>query len=140
MGLASTGDAYCRRGDEAIRGLQNTEKVVDDTIIYDDHIDSHIKNVRNFLDRCRKHKITLNRDKFKFCQSEVKYVSFIINRQGISADPKKMEAISEFPTPKNITDLRSFMGLANQLGQFSSQLTEKMEPLRKLLKKKYVFK
>ena len=62
------GDEYCRRGDIAIAGLSNVEKVMDDVIVFDDNFDQHVDRVRALLLRCREHGITLNPDKFKFAE------------------------------------------------------------------------
>ena len=67
------------------------------------------------------------------------YVGYRINSEGVKADPKKVEAIRKFPTPTNITELRSFMGLANQLGRCSNQLSKAAEPLRDLMKSRNAF-
>ena len=48
----------------------------------------------------------------------------VISEQGISADPSKTQAVTNMERPKNITELRRFMGMANQLGKFSPKLTE----------------
>ena len=50
MGLSATGDEYCRRGSEAMANLENTQKVVDDVIIYNQDFESHYENVVNFLE------------------------------------------------------------------------------------------
>ena len=78
MGLSATGDEYCRRGAEITDRLPNTERVMDDTIIHDEKLADHIDKVRTYLLECRKHQVTLNRDKFEFAQREVKFVGYII--------------------------------------------------------------
>ena len=77
---------------------------------------AHINRVRKFLQLCREKNITLNPDKFRFAESEVNFTGYIINQEGKKPDPSKLEAIAKFPKPENLTQLRSFMGLANQLG------------------------
>ena len=91
------------------------------------------------LEQCRQRGITLNPDKFEFMQPAVEYVGYRVSSGGIEADTKKVEAIQNFPAPTNITELRSFMGLANQLGGFSHELSKAAEPLRDLMKPKYAF-
>ena len=98
------------------------QKVVDDAIIYSTHYDEHENNVRNFLTKCREAGITLNANKFKFAQECVQYVGYIVSKDGVEADPQKIKS-KNFPTPKNITELRSFLGSVNQLGQFSSKMS-----------------
>ena len=115
MGLSSTGDEYCRRGDIAIAGLRNVEKVMDDMIVFDDSFEQHVERVRALLLRCREHSITLNADKFVFAENEVNFVGFTISADGITTDPNKLRAIAEFPTPSCLTELRSFMDLVTSL-------------------------
>ena len=97
---------------------------MDDTLIYDQDLPTHYERVREYLRKCRENRITLNRDKFEFAQSELKFVGYIVGTEGIKADPDKLDAIAKFPRPENITELRSFMGLANQLGSFCEDLSE----------------
>ena len=134
MGLSSTGDEYCRSGDIVIAGLSNVEKVMDDVIVFDDNFNQHVDRVRALLLRCREHGITLNPDKFKLSEKEVQCVGFTINAQGVSTDPDKLKAIAEFPIPRCLTDLRSFMGLINHLGDFTTEVSTTADKLHELLK------
>ena len=83
--------------------------------------------------------ITLNRDKCQFFVSGVTFVGHHITSDGIRADDKKVTAVKEMPQPQNITDLRSFLGLCQQLAKFSHKLASLMEPLRSLLSDKNDF-
>ena len=113
MGLCSTGDEYCRRGALVTDELENVERVMDDTLIHDSNLDEHYKRVHSFLESCKEHQITLNPEKFEFGQSKLKYVGYIVGKNGIAVDPEKVEALTKFPAPKNISELRSFLGLVN---------------------------
>lgn len=139
MGLASTGDEYTRRFDNALDDLSNYQKVMDDVILYDETFEDHYRNVRKYLERCRKNSITLNEKKFVFAQTSVDFVGYKVNREGTAADTKKVQAIQEFATPTTLTELKSFLGLANQLGHFTNELSSAISPLRDLLKTKNVF-
>ena len=139
MGLMSSQDEYCSRGDEAIQGIDRVEKVVDDILIHSSSPQENLNTVITVLNRCRQHGITLNPEKFELLLTSVDYVGYRINSEGVKADPKKVEAIRKFPNPTNITELRSFMGLANQLGRFSNQLSKAAEPLRDLMKSRNAF-
>ena len=59
------------------------------------------------------HGISISQKKFVFAKQEVRYVGFIVNGEGINADPDMMKAIRDFPQPTNLTEIRSFMGLVN---------------------------
>ncbi len=139
MGLTSAGDEYNRRMDAALADLPNLQKVVDDIILHDENLESHIMRVRTFLERCRANGITLNPKKAKVAQQSVKFAGFVVSQNGIEADPDKIKAIRHFPKPTNLTDLRSFVGLVEQLAGFSDEVAKVMRPLRPLLSKRSEF-
>ena len=113
---------------------------MDDVIVFDDNFDQHVDRVRALLLRCREHGIKLNPDKFKIAEKQVKFVGFTINAQGVSTDPDKLKAIAEFPIPGCLTDLRSFMCLINQLGDFMTEVSTTADPLCELLKTENEFR
>ena len=80
----------------------------------------HLERVIEILQDARKLGITVSPTKFYFGEPEVKFVGYLIGREGIRADPAKLKAITEFPTPKGISDLRSFDGMVNQVAYFAS--------------------
>jgi hypothetical protein len=90
--------------------------------------------LEDVLQWCRKHGLTLSADKF-VVGSEVTFAGFLVSASGVRLDPAKVHAIAEFPVPRDVTSVRSFLGLANQLGIFVSNLATITDPLRKLLKK-----
>lgn len=91
------------------------------------------------LTRCRKFGITLNKDKFVIAAPSVNYCGYALSGEGISADPSKVSAIRDFPIPANLTDLRSFMGLVNQLAEFTPDISTAAQPLRPLMSPKRTF-
>ena len=134
MGLCTSGDEYGRRGDAALAGLQRTSKVVDDILAYDDDYSTHLQHVIKILQRCDSHGITLNPAKMTFAARTLDFCGYVISPDGYTADQRKVRAIADFPVPENLTDLRSFMGLVNQLGAFSTDTARTAEPLRDLLR------
>ena len=71
--------------------------------------------------------------------SAIDFAGFKISADGVIPDDAKVAAIAQFPAPKNLSDLRSFLGLANQLGAFTENLAALTDPLRGLLKKGTAF-
>ena len=104
MGLFSSQDEYCARGDAALQDIDRVKKVVDDILVHSRTPQENLKTVLNVLERCRKQDITLNPEKFEFLQSSVDYVEYRVSCDGVKADPKKVEAIQNFPAPTNITE------------------------------------
>ncbi|XP_045124382.1 uncharacterized mitochondrial protein AtMg00860-like [Portunus trituberculatus] len=139
MGFAATGDAFCLRGDMALQGVPNCVKVVDDTLVHDRAFLPHLHRVNTILARCWENGITLNAAKFVLAEPKVKFCEFVLSSEGINADPDKVRAITDFATPANITDLRSFMGLVNQLAEFSPDISAAAQPLRPLLSPRRTF-
>ena len=113
----------------ALQGLQNCGKVVDDMLLFDENLQDHYVRVHELLQRCRSHGITLNREKFTVAAPSVNYCGYVVSQDGIAADPDRVAAIKDFPTPANITDLRSFLGLVNQLAEFTPEIAETAQPL-----------
>ena len=139
MGFSATGDAFCRRGDLALQGVMQCVKVVDDILLYDEDYMEHLRRVNDVLTRCRAHGITLNAEKFVLAAPKVLFCGYELSSEGIAADPEKVRAITDFAKPANLTDLRSFMGLANQLAEFSPDIASAAAPLRPLMSPKRSF-
>lgn len=139
MGFAATGDAYCLRGDTALQGMENCVKVIDDILLFDDDLPTHLQRIRQILVRCRDHGITLNKDKFAVAEPRVRFCGYDLSATGISAGEDRVSAIRDFPTPANLTDLRSFMGLVNQLSEFTPDIAAAAQPLRPLMSPKRTF-
>ena len=88
----------------------------------------HVERVR------REYDIILNPDTIKFVENEVNCVGFKINAEGINTDPDKLKAIAEFPKLTCLTELQSsFMGLINQLSDFTTVVSTIADPFRELL-------
>ena len=63
-------------------------------------------------------------------------MGYVVGKQGVSSNPEKTRAITEMEEPKNLKELRRFMGMANQLGNFSPNLAELSQPLHEVLSPK----
>ena len=132
-GISSINEHYNRRIDEAFVGMHNFRKIVDDKVIFDEDKSEHIKHVPQFLHRCEEKNITLNSDKFRFCQTEITFAGFELSTEGYTISKDITDAIKKFPTPSSRTDLRSFFGLVNQLASSTNELATVLAPLHPLL-------
>ena len=90
----------------------------------------HDERLRAVLDRLVKYGLTLNFDKCAFSQSELPYLGQIIDGDGIRIDPGKVKAIIDMAEPTDVSELRQFLGMVNQLMKFSPDLAEKTHALR----------
>ena len=135
MGLSASSDEWCRHSDVVIEGLPFAKKIVDDILIWASNLTELKQNIKTILDKCREVNITISHKKFKI-GNKLKFAGHIISNQGITPDPDKITAIKAFPQPNNISELRSFLGLANQLAFFLPDFSHLTSNLRKLLSTK----
>ena len=139
MGCNASGDEYNRRGDAALGDIPNCVKIVDDILAVAPTYRQHLQQVIEILQRCDDRGITLNSQKFQFARNEVKFCGYKITPAGYTSDNEKARAIADFPRPENITDLRSFMGLVNQLGGLTPELATTTQAFRDLLKSRHIW-
>jgi len=138
MGLMPTNDFFCFESDKIFRQIPKSLKIVDDALLQAVNMDELIQIFRQVLIKCREHNLTLAKDKIEF-GPKINFAGYIISANGVHPNPDRLKAIREFPTPKDLTDLRSFLGLTNQLGFFIPDHSHIVEPLRQLLKIKNAF-
>ena len=92
-----------------------------------------------FLDICGQNGIVLNPSKFVFAKDTVTYAGFEITPTSVRHCPQLFESIKKFPTPRTITDVRSWFGLANQVS-YTFASAKRMQPFRSLLQPSTPFK
>ena len=73
--------------------------------------------------------------KYDFYRDRIQYLGHIISEEGISVDPEKIEAIMNWPTPINVKDVRSFMGLARYYRRFTEGFSKFAHAISSLQKK-----
>ena len=138
MGLNCANDWYTRRSDLALAGIPGVHKIVDDILVYAQTEEEFYDRIRQVFSRCRDNHITLSKKKIEFGPS-VHFAGFLVDTEGVKTDPEKLRAVSDFPIPSDITGIRSFLGLANQMSDFMPDLAQVTKPMRELLKKNVAF-
>jgi hypothetical protein len=83
----------------------------------------------------REHQLYAKLSKCSFCQKKIHYLGHIISKDGITVDPEKIEAIRECSVPKNVTKVRSFMGLASYYKRFIEGFSRIAHPITSLQRK-----
>src|SRR5215469_1158766 len=124
-----------------LTGLQGIKCLVylDDIVIYGTSLQDHNKKLIEVLTRLRRHNLKLQPDKCEFLRKEVIYLGHIISENGILPDPTKLEAVKNFPTPRKVKDVQSFIGLAGYYRRFIENFSKIARPLTKLTKKEVKF-
>jgi hypothetical protein len=108
---------------------------IDDILIFSKTEAEHQAHVRLVLEVLKREKFFVCKAKSSFAQQKVKYLGHIVDKQGIRPDPKKVEAVQTWPIPKNVHDVRSFMGLVNYFRKFIEHYSEIAVTLTDLTKK-----
>ena len=113
-------------------------KLVDYILMFGDSVEQLLDRVKAVFKRCKEHGITLSDTKYQV-GNEVKFAGYVVSDKGTRPNPNKVAAISQFPIPEDLTNLKSFLGLVNQFSDFSPDLRHAMEPMKGLLSKKNAF-
>lgn len=132
QGYMASGDGYSRRYDEVVADIGNKTKCVDDTLLWADTIEESYFQAVHWLDVCGRNGIILNPEKFVFCAPTVDFAGFTITMTDVRPCSRYLEAIRDFPRPRNVTDIRSWFGLVNQVA-YAFSMAERMQPFRRLL-------
>ena len=140
QGFLSSGDGYNRRFDAIVAHISRLERCVDDSLLHDLDLEDHWWRAIEFIELCGRSGIVLNSEpeKFQFAEPIVDFAGFRITNDNVEPLPKYLDAIRNFPTPTNITDIRSWFGLVNQVSHYA-QLRDMMAPFRKFLSPKVKF-
>jgi hypothetical protein len=112
---------------------------IDDILIFSRTEEEHKAHVRLVLDVLKREKFYVCKSKSTFAAEEIKFLGHIVNSEGIRPDPKKVEVVQNWPEPKNVYEVRSFLGLANYFRKFISYYSEVAAPLTNLTKKSHVW-
>lgn len=112
---------------------------LDDIIVVTSTFDSHLQVLAEIFRRIRAAKLTLNREKCKFCRKELRYLGYIVSGDGLRVDPDKIKAIVDIPVPRNPKEIRQFTGMASWYRRFIPNFASRMAPLTSLLKRRNRF-
>lgn len=114
--------------------VQGTIVFIDDIIISALTLTLHLDRIREVLKRLNG--LRLKFEKCKFLENEIRYLGFRINKEGIRPLPDKIISVKSAPSrPKNVSELRSFLGSINYYGKFIKNMAQKLRPLFTCLEK-----
>ena len=108
---------------------------MDDILVFGATFEENQHRLNKFLTALGDAELVLNTKKRVFGAKKIVHLEHVVDSHGISPDPAKTEAIVKFPKPRNVTDLRAFLGLASFYRSFIPGFAETARPLLYLLKK-----
>ncbi|GBG91459.1 hypothetical protein CBR_g52414 [Chara braunii] len=102
---------------------------LDDILVCSRSLEDHLGHLRQVLETLRRAKYKANRDKCEFVRQELRYLGHFVTPEGISPLSDKIQAVQEWPEPRNVTDVRSFLGLAGYSQRFIKGYSKDCGPL-----------
>ena len=112
---------------------------IDDILIYlKSHVE-HGEHLRIVLQTLRTHQLYAKLSKCEFWLNSVSFLGLVISKKGVQVDPKKVEAVSNWPRPTNVTEIHSFLGMAGYYRRFVKAFSRISAPLTRLIRKQVKF-
>ena len=108
---------------------------IDDILIYSKSIEEHEHHLRLALQTLREQKLYAKLSKCEFWLDHVMFLGHVVIKDGIFVDPQKIEAVVNWPRPTNVTEVRSFLGLAGYYRRFVKDFSKIALPLTQLTQK-----
>lgn len=137
FGLTNAPATFQRLMQCVLSGLTYEQCLIylDDIIVFGTSFHQHLERLRTVFQHLEKAGMKLKPRKCHFAKCEVRYLGHIISREGIQADPEKIQAMISYPVPKDVKELRQFLGLTNYYRRFIKHYSNIAEPLHKLTRK-----
>lgn len=137
FGLCNAAQTMCRLMDAAIPSILRGSVFVyiDDLLVVSSDFETHLKRLEVVARSLRKANLTINVDKSKFVMKSIRYLGHIIGNGEIKADPNRVQAITEFPSPKTIRQTRRFLGMTGWYRRYIDNYAAVSAPITDTLKK-----
>jgi hypothetical protein len=141
FGLCNAPATFMRLMNDVLRPFIDHFVIVylDDILIYSCSLEEHLVHVQQVFAVLEEHHLRLNRKKCEFGKKTLIYLGFIVGGGELQVDPAKVQVITEWPRPRTVTDVRSFMGACQYLRKFIQNFSLLASPLHSLTKANQAF-
>ena len=141
FGLANSPSIFQRLMTMVLAGLHWDICLVyiDDIVVMGRNFQEHVRNVAQVFQRLRLAGLKLKPSKCQLFQERVRFLGHVISSQGVEPDPEKISCIADWPEPRSLTEVRSFLGLASYYRNFVENFGEVARPLYELTRKNAPF-
>ena len=130
FGISSGSEKFQKTVNQILLGLEGVECNIDDVLVHGKDQQQHDERLEAVLKRLLEAGVTLN-----LGTKQVKFLGHVISSNGIELAPDKVKAIADLPPPTNVQEVRTFLGMVNQLSTFSDHLADKTKSIIELLLK-----
>ena len=134
MGTAGSPDIFQEKMSERMATLEYVRTYLDDLlVITKESLEDHLEKLSEVFTRLQDAGLKLNADKSNFCAIETEYLGYVLTRDGIKPQNNKVQAILALTPPKNVKELRSFLGMIQYYRDLWARRSEMLAPLTDLV-------
>ena len=139
FGIASAPSIFQRVMENLLQGIPRVCVYLDDILVTGSTEEEHLSNLAQVLTRLENASMRLKHEKCAFMFDSVSYLGHVISSEGLRTGDVKVKAIVDAPDPKDLSELRSFLGLVNHYSKFLPNLATALSPLYRLLRQSSVW-
>ena len=141
MGLCNAPGTFMRLMNDTFRDMLDKSVLVflDDILIFSRTLEEHLVHLREVLTRLRTNKLYAKLSKCEFLRDQVEFLGHRIGAAGLAVSPDKIAAVRDWPTPRHVKDVQSFLGLAGFYRRFVERYSHLALPLTELTRKENPF-
>ena len=139
FGVSSASELYQHEISTALAGIEGVDNISDDIIVHGPDQKTHDQRLLKTMERLRQHGLTLNADKCLFNVDRLVFMGVLLSEKGIGPTEERVRALQETREPETVSEVRSFLGLANYSSRFILHFATLTEPFRKLTRKDVPF-
>jgi len=134
FGISSAPGIFQRTMESLLQGIPNVVVYIDDILVTGATEQEHLKTLEEVLTRLERAGLRLKKPKCLFMVPSVDFLGHKIDSQGLHPTPEKVKAVQEAPKPRNVRELKSYLGLLSYYSKFLPNLSSTLAPLYSLLK------
>lgn len=141
MGLCNSGSELCSLID-TLFGTEfepNAFPYLDDIVVVSETFEEHLDILKRLAAKFNFANLSISTEKSKFCYKRLRYLGHIIDEEGVGMDKSRVEAIENFPKPKNVKEVQRLLGLAGWYRRFIQDFSIITAPISELIKKEVKF-
>jgi hypothetical protein len=132
FGVNATSEVIQSTIAEILSDLKGCLNISDDIIVHGKTMAEHDTNLKAVLKRLQDYNVRLNLEKCKFAQPHVTFNGHVFGKDGLAADPKKIDALVKATPPSNASEVKSFLGMAQYVARFVPNYATITTSLREL--------
>eukprot|EP00112_Aurelia_sp_Birch-Aquarium-sp1_P014152 Seg3035.4 transcript_id=Seg3035.4/GoldUCD/mRNA.D3Y31 product="putative protein K02A2.6" protein_id=Seg3035.4/GoldUCD/D3Y31 len=135
FGANSAAEIFQKTISQTIQDISNAKNMPDHVIIWGKTPEEHNIALAKLLQRFEKKGITLNEGKCRLNKTRLQFYGLVFSKEGVSPDPSLIHDFANMQQPKNVSEIRSPLGMSQYCAKFIQDYVSLTEPLRRLTQK-----